>query len=412
MLPIKTIQSDFPILNQTIYGQPLVYLDNAATTQKPQIVLDRMLDYYKQTNSNAHRGVHYLAEQASYAYEQARTTVQAFIHAKEAKEIIFTRGTTESINLVATSFGNAFIQPGDEIIISQMEHHSNFVPWQAMCKQRGAKLKIIPVDQNGVLIVDQLGDLITERTRLIAVTYVSNALGMINPIEHIINLAHRHEVAVLIDAAQIVQHQPINVQDLDCDFLVFSGHKVYSNNGIGVLYGKEKWLEAMPPYQFGGGMIDKVTDDHSTYGDLPFKFEAGTGNVGAAISLAAAIEYVQKLGLDSISRHEHDVMSYGVEKLRHLDEVILYGEHEKRLGVISFNLKQAHTYDVGMILDKLGIMVRTGNHCAQPLMDKMGLSGTVRASVALYNSKQDMDRFVAGVERARNLLCSESIGVS
>jgi cysteine desulfurase / selenocysteine lyase len=402
---IDAIRSDFPILGATVYGKPLVYLDNAATTQKPRAVLDRVVAYYTRHNSNIHRGVHYLSEQASAIYESARETVQTFINASRREEVVFTRGTTESINLIAHGFGDAFVQPGDEILITQMEHHSNFVPWQVLCKRRGAVLKVVPVDEKGHLVLEALEGLMSDKTRLLAVTYVSNALGIVNPVQQIIGMAHARNVPVLVDAAQAVQHMPLDVQALDCDFLVFSGHKMYAETGIGVLYGKECWLEAMPPYQLGGGMIRKVRLEKTTYAELPFKFEAGTGNIAAAVSLAAAIDYLQHIGLATVRDHESRLIRTAVETIGSHQKVTLYGNGARRCGVLSFNLDDAHPYDVGMVLDKMGIAVRTGLHCAEPLMERLGIRGTVRASVGLYNTIEEIDRLAAGIGKACGLLC-------
>lgn len=407
MLDIDAIRSDFPILATTVYGKPLVYLDNAATTQKPRAVLDRVMAYYTRQNSNIHRGVHFLSEQASAIYESARKRVQTFINASKREEIVFTRGTTESINLIAHGFGDAFVQPGDEILITQMEHHSNLVPWQKLCETRGAVLKVIPVDDNGRLVLEALDVLMTGKTRLLALTYVSNALGIVNPVQQIIGMAHARNVPVMVDAAQAVQHMPLDVQALDCDFLVFSGHKMYAETGIGVLYGKERWLEAMPPYQLGGGMIRKVRLEKTTYAELPFKFEAGTGNIAAAISLAAAIDYLQHIGPASVQAHESQLIQAAVDTIRSHKKVILYGNGARRCGVLSFNLEDAHPYDVGMVLDKMGIAVRTGMHCAEPLMERLGIQGTVRVSVALYNTPAEIDRLATGIRKACSLLCSD-----
>jgi cysteine desulfurase/selenocysteine lyase len=407
MVDIDAIRSDFPILDTTVYGKPLVYLDNAATTQKPRAVLDRVMAFYTRQNSNIHRGVHFLSEQASAIYESARKTVQTFINASKREEIVFTRGTTESINLIAHGFGDAFVQPGDEILITQMEHHSNLVPWQMLCQSRGAALKVIPVDESGRLVLEALDVLMTDKTRLLALTYVSNALGVVNPVERIIEMAHARDVPVMLDAAQAVQHMPLDVQALDCDFLVFSGHKMYAETGVGVLYGKERWLEAMPPYQLGGGMIRKVRLEKTTYAELPFKFEAGTGNIAAAISLAAAIDYLQHIGLASVRAHESRLIQTAVETIGSHKKVILYGNGAQRCGVLSFNLEEAHPYDVGMVLDKMGIAVRTGLHCAEPLMERLGIQGTVRASVALYNTPGEIERLAAGIRKACTLLCPD-----
>ena len=404
MLEVKRVRNDFPILKETVYGNPMVYLDNAATTQKPQVVLDRIIAYYSCQNGNIHRGAHFLSELSSAAYESVRESVRVFINAKSVSEIVFTRGATESINLVAASFGREFINPGDEIIVTQMEHHSNIVPWQALCKNAGAVLKVIPADKDNRLVLGSLDTLITERTRLISLTYVSNVLGVVNPVEEIIATAHDHDVPVLIDAAQAVQHMPLDVQKLGCDFLVFSGHKMYAETGIGILYGKEKWLEAMPPYQFGGGMISQVNFEKTSYAELPFKFEAGTGNVAAAVSLDAAIGYLKQIGLERVYAHENALMSYALEKIRSMDRVILYGNIPARCGVVSFNLENVHHYDVGMVLDKYGIAVRTGMHCAEPLMAHLGVDGTIRASFALYNTQEEIDKLVEGLEKAQTVL--------
>lgn len=405
MLAIDKIRSDFPILKTEVYGSPLAYLDNAATTHKPSVVLDRVVDYYNHQNSNIHRGVHYLSEQASELYEAARETVRAFINAPGRKEIIFTRGATESINLVAHAYGAAFVQPGDEIIVTQMEHHSNFVPWQVMCESKGAVLKVIPVDDSGQMDLDAFDAMLSKKTRLVAMAHVSNALGIVNPIEQVIRKAHSLDVPVLVDAAQSVQHMDLDVQGLDCDFLVFSGHKMYAETGIGVLYGKARWLDAMPPYQLGGGMIRHVDQEKTTFAELPFKFEAGTGNIAAVMSLAAAIDYIQGVGLDAIKEHENGLIQTALAAMESYPNVSLYGNGAQRCGVISFNLENAHPYDVGMVLDKMGIALRTGLHCAEPLMKRLGVPGTVRASVALYNTHEEIHRLLTGIRKASELLC-------
>jgi cysteine desulfurase / selenocysteine lyase len=377
------IRQDFPALHQTVNKRPLIYLDNAATTQKPQAVIDRLTRYYALENSNIHRGAHYLSQQATEAYEQARKTVQAFIHAPHSHQVIFTRGTTESINLVASSFCKKFVQPGDEIIISAMEHHSNIVPWQIACTDHQATLKVIPMDESGDLILDDFEKLLNEKTKLVAVTHVSNALGTINPIKNIIDTAHVHGIPVLIDGAQAVSHLPVDVQALNCDFYCFSAHKLYGPMGVGVLYGKEEWLEQMPPYQGGGEMIKEVRFDKTTYNELPFKFEAGTPNVGDVLGLEAAIRYFTETGPDSIARHESDLLDYTTQKLSGLEKIRLVGNASKRTGVVSFIFEDIHPYDTGIILDKLGIAIRTGHHCAQPIMDYFGIPGTVRVSFAM-----------------------------
>lgn len=404
MLDIAKIRADFPILTQKIYGQPLVYLDNAATTQKPQAVLEKLFRFYATCNSNIHRGVHALSEQASGVYEAARVNTQQFINAADPAEIIFTRGTTESVNLVATAFGEVFVAAGDEIIVTEMEHHSNLVPWQQLCQRKGAVLRIAPFHDDGSLALDALEKLFSEKTRLLALTYVSNALGQLNPVRHIIRLAHARQIPVLVDAAQAVQHLPVDVQDLDCDFLAFSGHKMYAATGIGVLYGKRRWLEAMPPYQCGGGMIKQVEVTGTTYGELPLKFEAGTPHIAGAVSLSAAIDYLREIGMERIAAYESDVLNYAARRLQALEGVILYGPATGGCSAVSFNVAGLHPYDVGMILDKLGIAVRTGAHCAELVMRHYGITGTVRASFGLYNTREEVDRLVAGLQKARHLL--------
>jgi cysteine desulfurase/selenocysteine lyase len=404
MLDVAKIRSDFPILAKNIHNKPLVYLDNAATTQKPKQVLDSVYDYYTNKNSNIHRGVHLLSEQASEIYESVRDTVKDFINAGSSKEIVFTQSTTDSINLVAQTFGKMIVKKDDEIIITQMEHHSNLLPWQSLCEEKGAKLKVIPLDNNCSISVGELESHITDRTRLIAVTYISNVLGNLNPVEEIIEKAHSQNVPVLIDAAQAIQHLPVDVQKLDCDFLVFSGHKMYAETGIGVLYGKEKWLEKMPPYRLGGGMISKVNIEKTTYAEPPFKFEAGTGNIGGVISLGAAIEYIKQIGLNPIIEYEKKLMSFAAEKIGQIDGLILYGNFPERFGSISFNLENTHHYDAGMILDKLGIAVRTGTHCAEPLMEHLEIDGTIRASFALYNTVEEINMLADGLLKVRSMI--------
>jgi cysteine desulfurase/selenocysteine lyase len=404
MIDIDAIRADFPILQKKIHGKPLVYLDNAATTHKPSLVLDKIVKFCTETYSNIHRGVHFLSEEASAAYEGARKTVKNFINASSAKEIIFTRGTTEAINLVADSFGREFIKEGDEIIVSEMEHHSNIVPWQILCQRKGAVLRVIPFDNDGILLTDKLETMITKRTKLISITYVSNVLGVVNNVKEIIQLAQAHDVPLLIDGAQAVQHIPVDVQDLNCDFFAFSGHKIYADTGIGVLYGKEKWLDAMPPYQSGGGMIAHVSFDKTTYADLPHKFEAGTGDIVAAVSLAAAIEYLKGIGLERISSHEQELINYAAEMIGALNKVTTYGRNIKRCSLISFNLNDIHPYDAGAILDKLGIAIRTGTHCAEPVMQHYGISGMIRASFALYNTKKEIDRLIEGLQKVQLMM--------
>lgn len=401
---VQRVREDFPILSRTVNGKPLVYLDNGATTQKPKQVVDAIQAYYTHINSNIHRGVHHLSQQATDAYEITRRKVRGFINAAHEHEVILTSGTTHGINLVASCFGKAFIKPGDEMIISAMEHHSNIVPWHMLCEDRGAVLRIIPVTEEGELDMEAYRALLNERTKLVAVTYVSNALGTINPVNELIELAHRADVPVLLDAAQAVQHLPIDVQALDVDFLVFSGHKMYGPTGVGVLYGKEKYLEAMPPYQGGGDMIKEVSLTKTVYNDLPFKFEAGTPNIEAGICLANAIDYLNQVGLDRILAYEHDLLEYATERMLEIPGLRIIGTAKEKSSVISFLVDGTHPYDVGVILDKLGIAIRTGHHCAQPLMEQYGIPGTARASLAMYNTVEEIDALVAGIARAQGML--------
>ncbi|WP_294184217.1 cysteine desulfurase [uncultured Sphingobacterium sp.] len=401
---IDKIRADFPILKREVNGKPLVYLDNGATTQKPSAVIDSIVRYYTDMNSNVHRGVHYLSQISTDAFEITRKKVQAFIHAAEDREIIITKGTTDGINLIATCYGRAFIQAGDEIIISAMEHHSNIVPWQMLCDEKGCKIRVIPMNDKGELDMVAYENLLNEKTKLVAVTYVSNALGTINPVGQIISMAHQYGAVVLVDAAQAVQHIKIDVQNLDVDFLVFSGHKMYGPTGVGVLYGKEDLLNAMPPYQGGGDMIKEVTFEKTTYNELPFKFEAGTPNIEAGICLNEAIDYINSIGLESIEAHELELLQYATEKLSEVSGIRFIGTAEHKCSVISFVIEGTHPYDVGVILDKLGIAVRTGHHCAQPVMDRFGIPGTIRASLAMYNTKEEIDVLVAGIQRAVNML--------
>ena len=400
---IEKIREDFPILKKEVYGKPLVYFDNAATTQKPTCVVDTIVKGYYDCNANIHRGVHFLSQQATEAHEAARKTVQQFIHAQHAHEIVFTRGTTEAINLVAHSFGISQCSDGDEIIITQMEHHSNIVPWQLLQSIRNIRLRIIPFDEKGVLQVNQLESLINEKTKLIAVSHVSNALGSINPIKEIVKIAHAHDIPVLVDGAQSTPHISIDVQDLDVDFFAFSGHKIYGPTGIGVLYGKEKWLEKIPPYQGGGEMIHKVTFEKTTFNELPFKFEAGTPDYIGSTALAAALDYVSAIGIENIAQHEHELLHYATEKLSQIDGMRFIGESDSKSGLISFLVGNIHPYDLGTILDKLGIAVRTGHHCAEPVMQAFHIEGTVRASFAMYNTQEEIDILVAGIERAAKM---------
>lgn len=400
---VRQLRREFPILSQTVNGKPLVYLDNAATTQKPKAVVERLMDYYYKENSNIHRGAHYLSLQATEAYEEARETTRLYLNAAFSHEIIFTRGTTEAINLVASSFSQKFLGEGDEILISAMEHHSNIVPWQMACEQNGATLKVIPMDERGVLRMDILDGLLTEKTRLVAVSHVSNALGTINPIEEIISKAHQKGIPVLIDGAQAVPHMKVDVQTLDCDFYCFSGHKLYGPMGVGVLYGKEEWLEQMPPYQGGGEMIKEVRFTGTTYNELPFKFEAGTPNVGDVLGLEAALRFVSYLRHDVISAYEDQLLKYASQQLATLPNIRFIGTSEQKTSVISFIFNDIHPYDTGVILDQMGIAVRTGHHCAQPVMDFFGIPGTVRVSFAIYNSLEEIDMLVDGLKKVRTL---------
>lgn len=402
-LDIKKIRDDFPILSTQIYGKQLVYFDNGATTQKPKCVVDKIDEIYYNINANIHRGVHHLSQVATELTENARKTVQKFIHAEHSHEVIFTKGTTESMNLVASSFCREFCKPGDEIIVSVMEHHANIVPWQLQEDISGIKLRVIPINDKGELIVDELEKLINAKTRLISVMHVSNVLGTINPIEKIIEIAHSHDIPVMIDAAQSVQHFELDVQKLDCDFLAFSGHKLYGPTGTGILYGKEKWLNQMPPYQGGGEMIGTVSFKKTTFNELPFKFEAGTPNYVDYIALGTAIEYVSNLGLPAIKAYEDELLEYATSRLQEIEGIRFFGTSDHKCSVISFLVKNIHHYDMGMMLDKMGIAVRTGHHCAQPLMEELGIEGTVRASFAFYNTKEEIDILVEGVKRVAKM---------
>lgn len=399
MIDINKIRTDFPILAREVYGKPLVYLDNAATTQKPQCVMDKITEMYSTVNSNVHRGVHYLSQAATDEHEAARKTVQRFINANIPEEIVFTRGATESINLVASSFCRSFCKEGDEILITAMEHHSNIVPWQIQADIRGLKIKVIPINKDGELIMEEFEKLISPRTKLIAATHISNVLGTINPIDEIIRIAHSHNIPVLIDAAQSVQHAKVDVQKIDCDFLVFSSHKIYGPTGIGVLYGKEEWLNALPPYQGGGEMIESVSFEKTTFNKLPFKFEAGTPDFVGTAALATALDYVSSIGLDNIAEYESELLRYATEKMLNLPGIKIIGTAQHKSSVISFVFNKIHPYDIGTLLDKMGIAVRTGHHCAEPLMKIMGVEGTVRASFAFYNTKEEVDMLVKGLER-------------
>ncbi len=403
---VQRLREDFPILKQKVHGKPLVYLDNAATTQKPRQVLDAIQRFYTTNNSNVHRGVHWLSEQATKDYEDARVKVQRFVNAASFHEIVFTRGTTEAINLVAQSYGRMHVKAGDEIIISHIEHHSNIVPWQLLCEQAGAKLRVIPINDRGELLLDEYERLLSERTRLVAVTHLSNALGTLTPIRDIIRLAHRWNVSVLVDGAQAVPRLPVDVRELDADFYAFSGHKMYGPTGIGVLYAKEKLLEAMPPYQGGGDMIRSVTFEKTEYNTLPHRFEAGTPHIEGAIGLGAAIDYLNAVGLEAIAAHEHDLLQYATEAVGEVPGVRLIGTAQEKAGVLSFVLDGIHPHDVGTILDGEGIAVRTGNHCAQPVMDRFQVPATARASLGLYNTRQEIDALVAGLHKVKEMLDS------
>ena len=402
-LVVHKIRQDFPILKQLAYGKPLVYLDNAATSQKPQVVIDALMAYYEADNSNIHRGVHLLSERATHQYEEAREKVRRFINAAERREIIFVRGTTEALNLVAQSFGRVNVNAGDEVLITALEHHSNIVPWQILCNEKNARLRVAPINDDGEVLLDKFADLINERTKLVSIAHVSNALGTINPAREMVGLAHRRNVPVMIDGAQAAPHTRIDVQDLDCDFYSFSGHKVYGPTGIGVLYGKARLLEAMPPYQGGGDMIASVSFDKTTYNTLPYKFEAGTPNIAGTIGLGAAIDYVSEIGLDNIARYEHDLLSYGTELLSQIPGLRLIGTAKKKAGVLSFVLKGVHPHDVGTVLDREGIAVRTGHHCAMPLMERFGVPATARASLAVYNTREEIDTLVAGIQKVKEV---------
>ncbi len=400
---IEKIRSDFPILQRVIYGKPLVYFDNAATTQKPKCVVEKIRENYYNNNANIHRGVHFLSQIATEAHEAARETIRSFIGANSTSEIIFTRGSTESINLVASSFGRSQCKDGDEIILSQMEHHSNIVPWQLLQSERDICIKVIPVDSKGELMLDELDRLFTEKTKLVSVAHVSNALGTVNPVKEIIRRAHERGIPVLIDGAQSVPHMQVNVQELDADFYVFSGHKVYGPTGIGVLYGKEKWLEKIPPYQGGGEMIKKVTFEKTTFNDLPFKFEAGTPEYIGSTALAEALNYLQRIGMENIEVYEQELLQYATNKLKEIEDIRFIGEAKKKSGLISFLVGDIHPYDLGTILDKLGIAIRTGHHCATPVMQVLGIGGTIRASFGIYNTKEEVDIFIAGIQRAQKM---------
>lgn len=402
-MDIQKIRDDFPILSREVYGKPLVYLDNGATTQKPRCVVDAITDEYYSVNANVHRGVHFLSQQATELHEASRETVRKFINAGSINEIVFTRGTTESINLLASSFGEAFLHPGDEVIVSVMEHHSNIVPWQLLAERKCINLKVIPMNDRGELLMDEYEKLFTDRTKIVSVVHVSNVLGTVNPIKEMIKIAHKHDVPFLVDAAQSIPHMAVDVQDLDADFLVFSGHKVYGPTGVGVLYGKEEWLNKLPPYQGGGEMIQHVSFEHTTFNELPFKFEAGTPDYIGTTGLAKALDYVSAIGMDKIAAYEHELTEYATQRLKTIPGMRIFGEAAEKGSVISFLVGDIHHFDMGTLLDRLGIAVRTGHHCAQPLMQRLGIEGTVRASFGIYNTKEEIDVLVAGIERVSKM---------
>lgn len=403
MYDIHQIRADFPILGRTVYGKPLVYLDNGATTQKPRAVVEAITNEYYNTNANVHRGVHFLSQQATELHEASRETVRRFINARSTCEIVFTRGTTESINLLAATFCQSQMQAGDEVIISTMEHHSNIVPWQLQATQRGIVLRVIPMDDRGELLLDEYERLFSPKTKLVSIAHVSNVLGTINPVKEMIATAHAHGVPVLVDGAQSIPHMPVDVRELDADFYVFSGHKVYGPTGVGVLYGKEDWLDKLPPYQGGGEMIQHVSFEKTTFNELPFKFEAGTPDYIGTTGLARALDYVSALGMDTIAAYEHELTEYATRRLKEIPGMRIFGESEQKGSVISFLVGNIHHFDLGTLLDRLGIAVRTGHHCAQPLMTRLGIEGTVRASFGLYNTKEEVDTLVAGIERVRKM---------
>jgi len=403
MYDVKRVREDFPILTREIYGRPLVYLDNGATTQKPRQVVEAMVDEYYNVNANVHRGVHFLSQQATDLHEASRETVRRFINAQSTSEILFTRGTTESINLLAFSFGEAMVKEGDEVVVSAMEHHSNIVPWQMMCERKGAQLRVIPMTDDGELQLEALEGLLNEKTRIVCCTQVSNVLGTVNSVKEVVRMAHEKDIPVLIDGAQSVPHMKVDVQDLDCDFFAFSGHKVYGPTGVGVLYGKEVWLEKLPPYQGGGEMIKNVSFEKTTYNDLPYKFEAGTPDYVATHALATALDYVSGLGMENIEAHEQELTRYALERMQQIEGMHIFGGAKERDAVISFQVGDIHHLDMGTLLDRLGIAVRTGHHCAEPLMRRLGIEGTVRASFGLYNTKAEVDALVEGIERIRRM---------
>lgn len=403
MYDIQKIREDFPILSREVYGKPLIYLDNGATTQKPRQVVEAITEEYYSVNANVHRGVHFLSQQATELHEASRETVRRFINARSSNEIVFTRGTTESINLLASSFADSLMKEGDEVIVSVMEHHSNIVPWQLQAQRKGIVLKVIPMNDRGELLMDEYEKLFSPRTRLVSFVHVSNVLGTVNPAKEMIAIAHAHGVPVLVDGAQSVPHLQVDVRDLDADFFAFSGHKIYGPTGVGVLYGKEEWLDRLPPYQGGGEMIQSVSFEKTTFNELPFKFEAGTPDYIGTTALAKALDYVSAIGMENIAAHEHELTRYAMQRLKEIDGMRIFGEAENKSSVISFLVGNIHHLDMGTLLDRLGIAVRTGHHCAQPLMIRLGIEGTVRASFGLYNTKEEIDALAAGIERVRRM---------
>lgn len=402
-MDITKIRADFPILSREIYGKPLVYFDNGATTQKPRCVVDAIVEEYYSVNANVHRGVHFLSQQATELHEGSRETVRQFINARSTSEVIFTRGTTEAINLVAFCFGEEFMSEGDEVIISTMEHHSNIVPWQLLAARKGISIKVIPMSDKGELLLDEYEKLFSERTKIVSMAHISNVLGTINPVKEMIETAHAHGVPVLIDGAQSVPHMKVDVQDLDADFFAFSGHKVYGPTGVGVLYGKEEWLDKLPPYQGGGEMIQSVSFEKTTFNELPFKFEAGTPDYIGTTGLAKALDYISAIGMDQIAAHDQELTAYAMQRLKEIEGMHIFGEAEHKSSVISFLVGNIHHFDMGTLLDRLGIAVRTGHHCAEPLMRRLGIEGTVRVSLALYNTKEEIDGLITGIERVRKM---------
>lgn len=402
-MDITKIRADFPILSREVYGKPLIYFDNGATTQKPRCVVDAIVDEYYSVNANVHRGVHFLSQQATELHEGSRETVRRFINARTSAEVIFTRGTTEAINLLAFSFGEEFMKEGDEVIISTMEHHSNIVPWQLLAARKGISIKVVPMNDRGELLLDEYEKLFSDRTRIVSIAHISNVLGTINPVKEMIATAHAHGVPVLVDGAQSIPHMQVDVQDLDVDFFAFSGHKVYGPTGVGVLYGKEEWLDKLPPYQGGGEMIQSVSFEKTTFNELPFKFEAGTPDYIGTTGLAKALDYVSAIGLEQIAAHEHELTTYAMQRLGEIEGMRFLGEAAHKSSVVSFLVGNIHPFDMGTLLDRLGIAVRTGHHCAEPLMRRLGIEGTVRASFAMYNTKEEIDALVAGVDRVRKM---------